>query len=245
MNHKKRQREAALYRRFTQAYPVPEGPVEHEDRPDFRILTAIQGVLGVEVTELYQQPGETGPQAQEVERLELLDAGQQRCTAAEIPPVDVAVSFAPYVPLGKANRAALAAKMASLIEARMPPANDGSVRLENNWRDPAIPECVLSIRITRFPWREEHRLTAPEAGWVQMDCVDLIQSRLDAKEPEYVEYRKACDECWLLIAASGWRPSSLFSPSRDTLQHQYKTMFQKVFFMEHFSGSLNELKKVP
>jgi hypothetical protein len=90
-----------------------------------------------------------------------------------MPPVDVAVSFAPYVRLGKAKRAGLAAKMASLIEARMPPTNDDSVHFVNDWRDPTIPECVLSIRITRFPWREDHRLTAPAAGWVQMDCIGL------------------------------------------------------------------------
>src|SRR4030095_14957410 len=124
----------------------------------------------------------------------------------------------------------------------MPPTNNDSVHLENDWRDPTIPECVLSIRITRFPWREDHRLTAPEAGWGQMDCIGLIQSRCDEKAVEYVDYRKACDECWLLIAASGWQPSSLFDPTQETLQHLYETPFQRIFFMEHFSGRLYELR---
>jgi len=241
VSDKKERREAALYQRFTQAYPVPEGRVDHKDRPDFRVYTR-DGVLGVEVTELYQQSGARGSQGQEVERLALLEAAGQRCIAAGVLPVDVAVFFSPHVVLRRTNRAAFAAKVASLIETRMPPTNDDSVYLENDWRDPAIPDCVVSMRITRFPWLERHHWRAPEAGWVQTDCIDLIQSRLDAKAVEYVDYLKACDQCWLLIAASGWQPSSLFSPSADTLQHQYRTMFQKTFFMEHFSGFLKELR---
>src|SRR5688572_7884568 len=156
-NSRKRQREETLFWHFTQLYTVPVGtPPVHLDEPDFRIHTATRGVLGVEVTELFQQSGKTGQQGQEVERVKLLEAVKQRCIAARVPPVDVAVFFAPYVRLDKGNRTDFATRIASLIEARMPPTNDESVRLENDWRDPAIPDCVLSIRITRFPWRESH-----------------------------------------------------------------------------------------
>jgi hypothetical protein len=62
MSDKKRQREAALFERFSRAYSVPEGRVVRDERPDFRVHTSTQGVLGVEVTELYQESGATGPQ---------------------------------------------------------------------------------------------------------------------------------------------------------------------------------------
>lgn len=88
-------------------------------------------------------------------------------------------------------------------------------------------------------------MSAPEAGWVQTDCIALIQSHLDAKGTLYETYRTACDECWLLIASSGWQPSSLFQPSLETLQHEYVTAFQKVCWMEGFSHSLIELRTVP
>jgi hypothetical protein len=101
----------------------------------------------------------------------------------------------------------------------------------------ACPE-IVGFQLSTEDW------SAPAAGWVQSDCIDLIQSRLDAKEIEYPDYRKACDECWLLISASGFHPSSLFSPSRETLEHRYKTSFEKVFLMECFSGSLKELSRV-
>jgi len=114
-----------------------------------------------------------------------------------------AVFFASYVPIRKTNRAVFAAELASLVESRMPPTDDGSVHIENLWRDSAIPACVLSIRITRFPWLQEHTWTAREAGFAQTDCIGLIQSRLNAKAVEYDHYRTKCDECWLLMVAGG------------------------------------------
>ena len=240
----KHQREAALFREFTQRYAVPAGRVDHLDEPDFRIHTATQGVLGVEVTELFQQSGRTGSQGQEVERTKLLEAVKQRCIEADVPPAHVAVFFAPYVRLDKVNRTDCASRIAKLIQTRMPPTDDGYTRVQNSFSDDAIPDCVLSITIARFPWLERHHLSAPDAGWVQTDCIALIQTCLDAKAKLYEKYRAACTECWLLIGSSGFQPSSLFAASPETYQHEYETPFQKVFWLEGFSHSLMELRTV-
>lgn len=117
----KRQREESLYRQFTQLYTVPAGDVVHLDEPDFRIHTATRRVVGVEVTELFQQSGKTGSQGQEAERIKLLEAVKQRCVAARVPPVDVAVFFTSNVRLEKGNRTEFAIRIASLIETKMPP----------------------------------------------------------------------------------------------------------------------------
>ena len=242
---KQQDHEATLFERFRQRYEVPSGRVDHLDRPDFLVHSPSR-VIGIELTDLYQQHGiGRTQQAQESERAGLLAEAKRQCIAAGVPSLNVAVFFAPHQPIRKSNRAAFAAQIASLVRARMPPTNEGSVYIENLWCDSTVPNCVLSIRITRFPWLREHDWSAPEAGYVQTECIGLIQSRLDAKAVEYAHYRTKCDECWLLIVAGGWRPSSLFKPSRETLQHQYTTPFQRVFLMEHFSGSLSELHAVP
>jgi hypothetical protein len=64
----KKQRELNLFHQFARAYPQ-KGDVDHNDRPDFRIYdNGAQRIIGIEVTELFQESGITGLQRQEVGR---------------------------------------------------------------------------------------------------------------------------------------------------------------------------------
>ena len=68
-----------------------------------------------------------------------------------------------------------------------------------------------------------------------------LQAAIDAKNSRHAHYTQHCDECWLLIVASGGRPSGLFEASDDTGSHEYRSLFARTFFMEAFSGVLLEL----
>jgi hypothetical protein len=68
-----------------------------------------------------------------------------------------------------------------------------------------------------------------------------LQAVIDEKNLRHVRYSQHCDECWLLVVASGGRPSGLFEPSEETRSHVYRSLFARTFFMEAFSGRLIEL----
>jgi hypothetical protein len=68
---------------------------------------------------------------------------------------------------------------------------------------------------------------------VQMDFIPQLQRTINEKNSKHGRYRQRCDECWLLIVASGGRPSGLFEPSAETKNHLYQSLFERTFFMGH------------
>jgi hypothetical protein len=122
------------------------------------------------------------------------------------------------------------------------PAPDGSVVLEL-WRQPdnTLP-WIRTVRLYRADVLSRHHWAAPDSGWVQMDFVQEMQSAIDRKNAKHGRYRQYRDECWLLIVASGGRPSGLFEPSDETKSHVYRSSFARTFFMDAFSAALVELR---
>ena len=86
---------------------------------------------------------------------------------------------------------------------------------------------------------------SPGAGWVQIDFIAEVQHAMDNNNRKQGGYRQHCDECWLLIVASGGWPSGLFGPSEGTRNDVYTSSFDGAFFMEAFGGRLVELNTIP
>ena len=55
------------------------------------------------------------------------------------------------------------------------------------------------------------------------------------------EYRKKCQECWLLVYADWEGPSSFYEMSADMKSRQYKSGFDRVYFLESFSNNISKL----
>jgi hypothetical protein len=153
----------------------------------------------------------------------------------------VAVHFNENVPISKSDRRAITEGLVGLVSTNMPDV-DGSAVLEL-WREPHNPlRWVRIVRLYRPEVLTMHHWANPDSGWVQFDFVDELQAAIDSKNARFDAYRFHCDECWLLIVASGSRPSGLFEPSEATLAQTYQSKFAKTVFMEAFSGSVRELK---
>jgi len=146
----------------------------------------------------------------------------------------------PSVRISKGEREVLENGLADLVRDNMPDMGE-SVVVEL-WRPRR--RSLSPIRMVRI-WRVEvltrHHWAVPDSGWVQMDFVPELQDAIDAKNARYVRYAQHCEECWLLITASGGRPSGLFDPSDATKHHVYRSSFARTFFLEAFSGTVVEL----
>ena len=161
--------------------------------------------------------------------------------SAQLPPLDVAVHFVDRVGIGKGDRDLAARSLLTLVSERVP-APGKSVTIEM-WRRPsdALPGVRL-VRVFRHEALTQHHWAVPEAGWVQSDFVQELQQAIDDKNSRHAVYMRRCDECWLLVTASGGRPSGLFEPSDETRGHLYRSSFAKTFFLEVFGQMLIELK---
>jgi hypothetical protein len=219
----------------------PEGTLEASDEPDVCVVGSERRV-GVEVTELHQRPrpGEPPRRLLESERSRIVALAGALAQSAGIPPLHVAVHFNDRVGVEKHDRDLIAKTLLAVIAENIP-GIDQSITIEM-WRRPSdsLPEVRL-VRIYRVAALTKHHWAVPDSGWVQTDFVTELQQAIDSKNRRYATYRRRCDECWLLITASGGRPSGLFEPSLETKSQVYRSSFAKTFFMEVFSQELVEL----
>ena len=109
------------------------------------------------------------------------------------------------------------------------------------WNDPSL-RGIRIVRVYRLDDLQKHHWSVPTSGWVQSDFVAELQAAIDEKNVRHPGYLGKCDECWLLIVASGGRPSGFLFPSETTKDHVYQSAFARTFFMEAFQPALVELK---
>lgn len=236
--------EVALVEHFRRNFSAfPSGALRPSNEPDV-LLAAIGKTIGIEVTELHQRPHreKTPRRIQESERDSIVGQARELAVDRRLPPVDVAVYFSDAHPVLKRNRREVAGALVSLVAAHLPDA-DG-IRVVRPWEAGEVLRSVRYVHIWRASVLSRHHWAVPDGGAVQEDFVDELQTVLDAKNLLYASYRLKCDGCWLLIVASGARPSGAFEPSDATKSHVYRSRFDRTFFMEAFKGQVLELKSI-
>lgn len=220
---------------------APSGQIETADEPDVCVVSNGRRI-GIEVTELHQDPRQGhGPRRlQESERAGIVRRARALAEASTMPVVDVVVHFNDSVPITKSDRDHIVNELVKLVSAHVPE-SEGSVTVEL-WREAgnSLP-WIRVVRLFRADFLTKHHWAVPDSGWVQMDFSPELQAAIDAKNSRHARYTQHCDECWLLIVASGGRPSGLFAPSAETRNHVYKSLFARTLFMEAFGGALMEL----
>lgn len=89
---------------------------------------------------------------------------------------------------------------------------------------------------------------AGNSCWSSMACFGFppeamrIQNVLDEKESKVTEYRKTCDEVWLLIVANRNFFSSQFTPDSRLAQMQFTSSFDRVFLLEEPQNTIHEFR---
>jgi hypothetical protein len=140
------------------------------------------------------------------------------------------------------NRNYFASAIAKLVTANIPDA-DRFTQAENDWNNrETFPYEIDSINIYRFSKSQGNEWSAPSAGLFRENFTDELQAVISEKDLKLCGYAKNCDQQWLLIVAENSSPSTFFDPSEQTVNHVYKSSFEKVFLFKLFSEKLSELK---
>jgi hypothetical protein len=224
----------------------PDGHADSANEPDVIVTTPAGRLVGIEVTELHQAsvPGRPPKRLQESERAAVLAHARRLAEASGMPVVDVAVHFNDSVAITKRDRERIANELVALVSVHVP-IDDLPIEVDLfRHRNHFLPWIRL-VRVFRASFLTKHHWAAPDSGWVQMEFSAELQNAIDEKNARFACYRKNCDECWLLIAASGGRPSGLFEASDATRNHLYRSPFARTFFLEAFVGTVIELRTTP
>ncbi|MCR9096076.1 MAG: hypothetical protein NXI30_17770 [bacterium] len=220
----------ALFRERLSSFPV--GPVDHVDRPDFRVRSSDR-LIGIELSRIFVQGEQSTllPQAAEnISRQICYEA----CVAGEhlgLPPLQVAVSFRNLVPLNRARRQILAKEIAQSVSCGLPDSGERRTLRRAQPGGEALPEFVNSIFISNQPGRVRNHWHEPSSGWVQVRAIGLLQEAISSKSPKINGYLESVDECWLVLVADDLRASGMIQPDPATLSHEYESPFARTHFL--------------
>ena len=215
----------------------PPGKSIDSESPDFLVATS-EGVLGIEVTKIHHA---NEHRQQESECRSLVDAARRLYEIESAIPLAVTVDFGGSTQFNKRNREKFARILANLVLTNIPRPNSWISR-DNNWENPSFflyeIEGLSIIRLSAF---RRNFWSVPSAGFFQEDFAPKIEAIIATKEHAIRIYKTDCIERWLLIVAEGNSASTFFDPSTKTLQHSYRSSFDRIFFLEAFRRRVWEL----
>jgi hypothetical protein len=220
----------------------PDGEVIDSESPDF-IIDGGNRRVGFEVTRIYKTNCSNDPPMQAIESAcrRIAETASVKCDSRQIPPLTVSLHFIRRPQVLRVQRDALAKKIADFVCNHIPKSNSYH-SFEHIYDDPTFPEHIRAITIGSFNVLTKHHFNVPTAGWVQKNFIMELQRAIDSKNQRLCLYKNNCTENWLLIISAGNSPSTFFEPSGDTLEHVFKSDFNRTFYMEAFSQISCELK---
>ncbi|MEQ1935222.1 MAG: hypothetical protein ABL962_15285, partial [Fimbriimonadaceae bacterium] len=213
------------------------------ESPDF-LLSMNGKTVGIEVTEVCV-PSSQIPKRQ-LESIENAIALSARNCAVDqaMPAVTVSLFFNIQTPMPKSRQSTIAKVVVSAVQDLMPPPG-GSARIEYPSSSTSQPQEVDLILVDRHEPYHKHVWRPIKASWVLQDACELFQDSITKKSKKYSDYRKKCDECWLLIGAEGTKPSSAIRPNQSSLVATYGAPFERVFFVRLENQQVVELLVAP
>jgi hypothetical protein len=98
------------------------------------------------------------------------------------------------------------------------------------WRigiEPPNKASTKSLASHTWEWK-------PGAVVDSLLSVDQIQARITEKNKRYEEYRRNCDECWLIMVGDSYdyKMGSDISLNPSVVTHLYDSRFQRVFYLQ-------------
>jgi hypothetical protein len=101
------------------------------------------------------------------------------------------------------------------------------------------------IRAIHYTVENDPRMEVwgPSYGYgVPSLTIEQLEPVIQAKDARVVEYRKRCDEVWLLIVTDLGMPSSHFRVADDLPQNIFSTQFERLFLLFGGNSKLLELQ---
>lgn len=224
----------------------PTGSVSHDDVPDFLISPSLtqEPHLGVEITQIFREhsPGKCPEQQFEAEELLIVGGAQKLAVDFQLPPLFVSVCFSFHQRPKKQDRSSNIEQLVNSISKNLPTEHDFTLVLRSQH---GLPSEIDEVRVRRFPRITKAVWNPVHAGFVMEGCAKDFQKTINIKHESLMRYKQRCSICWLLIVADWFSgPAAYFEPSDETLSHEFTTLFERVYFLESFSGRVSRLRTV-
>ncbi|MFM9883580.1 MAG: hypothetical protein ACKVQT_11180 [Burkholderiales bacterium] len=200
------------------------------EAPDF-LVSAPEGQLGFEVTQLFQRPSNSAFAPKQIESFRewVIRRAEEIYSLSGNPPVDVNAYFS-VRPAEKQRKEQLAQEFSEFVCAHYP--EDGKVL---NFREgkltSALPFGFGAVSIARPLLSGSRRWFAGGVGETKLLTYDLLAEAISSKNSLVAEYRARVRKVWLLIAVDIFPLSASFSVPAEVDTWSFDYDFDQVLLL--------------
>jgi hypothetical protein len=226
-----RKKQVLYFEDFRKHYSLPDGIIEHDDKPD--VMVRGEKTLGIELTNFYLEDGRS-PESEQVQsgwRDKVVSDAQSLYRKKSSGRAKLTLGFEESVPIR--DKRVLANKVADL-GVRVEHLEAGQVRRDLFFPD--IPE--LSFVWCHVDEYEDYGWRLQQLRSGSLMSLELLRAIIKGKEEKSRHY-KPCDAYWLLVVVDFFDPAQdqeiLIEGGLDTIRSEvfekilvYKTVFGQV-----------------
>lgn len=208
---------------FLKIFPhAPVGQPKKTTHPDFIIRTS-DGVLGIELTQLYKTGQNYNSQPRQIEafREKIVSLAKDIYSSKNAAPPDVGVLFSE---IALTDAKVTARKLVAVIE-KLASGDEAQCVVTHDEMD--MPQEFSIIRFNRVPSHVNCLWTVVQSGWIPDLDKSTIQTAISKKNEKIAQYRKYADELWLLLVMDQIYLSSSFQIPDSIIAHTYDSAFNK------------------
>jgi hypothetical protein len=232
---------------FRAAYSAfPIGQILDGEAPDFALKTT-EETIGFEIREFVRGASRDGGSPKREREMYCKDVTSRARQAYEkigIVPVAATFHWRPYT-LTKGRPDLLALEAAKLIAVHAPTAVYGRARLDYEILDgTALEGEVRLISLVRPREGAENSFVIVDSDFIGVGS-NPVQDAIDDKNGKVADYRRKCDQVWLILWAGRGNMSSNAALHEEAIQQSYRTHFDRVFFFDRFGPSVLMLQTLP
>ena len=241
---RKKEIEQAQLQRFRECWPgFPTGEIEPQEEPDF-LVRAGDTTIGIELRDYLcdevEGKGSPSKRQESLRSLTVANAAQEY-ESQGLPPVDVSVLWNDQLPLTSRGAKNLISRLLELVIQNLP--RFGSRIFLGypgpEWRN--LPAEIIALWIDRCRDQRQNFWASHGGGAIPQVGITDIEQAIRLKEKKLPTYRRAADEVWLLVVASGFTPSGFCSIAPELVNHSFETSFDRLFFLQYADRQALEL----
>jgi hypothetical protein len=217
--------------KFKENFPqFPQGEICAHERPDF-LVTTNEGRVGIEITEFYRDMAGTAEitlQQRRAIHQQILNHAKSIADKRGLLGAHIQVHFDTNFYCKASETISIASKLVQLAEGMFTGESSRELLKRDEIQIEGIP--MLSVWWTKGTtsfWK------SPWANFVPGLLPEQIQGVLDAKTKRQSDYRKICDQIWLVIVMDRFKTSSFALIPPETLKHRYTHKFDLAFLFFH------------
>lgn len=227
--------------------PAPAESFTDGENPDFILHQASGQTLGIELTVLHHpDPSNSQLPLRQEEGIQesICRKLEAKWKNSEIPWGEVSIHFlGNKLPIKKDESKVVDALMEVISRVEILVEGTASLSSDTLWQHPVLGKLVSRISIYRQPDYSRPYVHAPRAAFLPSLSHSSIQKAISAKNGRCSDYRKKCDEVWLVLIHNESGLATHFDRRNLDLPNSYQMDFDRVWLLDAIKKQVLEVGK--